>query len=475
MRKIKRPLCGIGVAFMLIAAACGQKPGVYKLGAPAGAAGGAVAVNPEGQPIDAAGNPLVDAEGNPLAGGGSTTTTNGGTTGTGPGAEGDGGGDDGGGGGTTDGGAPTGGDSTGVEDDVIRIGMHAPITGAAPVPAPSFEKGQDLYWEWLESQNRSVNGRRVEVFGHNDEFNPSVAVAECKEMVQQERVFMIVGIAGADQIQACARYAATVGVPYISAGVTEQVVDQLPNYFAVWMSYAQQGPLLVDFMVTKLGAKDEKNAMVRFNTPGFEDGHDAWVAAMSRAGAPVTYDRAVSKTAGTTDAQTVATELCQRDIDNAYILTSPTFFIQLANAAISQCRIQYTGVGLTMTIDTVASAACRNNNSIHGARFLSPFPAYVDSNRFDPNFRRAGGTDDIMFGLWGISKHLEALLKLPGRNLTRERLMYFAERSPKISTGVLPNIDFSPTDHFGGSEMHLSRADCSRNIWVTEQAFVGDF
>jgi ABC-type branched-subunit amino acid transport system substrate-binding protein len=463
------------VIALMIAAACGQKPEVYKLGAPAGAGGQAAAE--AGGALDAAGNPIAGSDtdfGSGSTGpGSSTTTTTGGSNGTG-----DDGGDDTGGDvppGSVAPGEPTGGNSTGVEDKVIRIGMHAPITGAAPVPASSFDKGKDLYWKWLEDQDKSVNGRSVQVFGHNDEFDPSVAVQECQEMVEEEKVFLIIGVAGADQIARCAQYANSVGVPYISAGVTETGVNNLATYFAIWASYKQQAPLVVDYLVEKLGARGEKNGMVYFNTPGFLDGRAAWEAEMDEAGAPVDYMRAVPKNAGQTDAATVATDLCQQQIKNVNVLTSPTFFIQLANEAQRQCTLQYVGVGLTMTIDTVASVACRNRSSINGARFMSPFPAYVDSNRFDQNFRKAGGTDDIMFGLWGMSKILHQMFLEPGRNLTRERFMWHVQRMGKISTGVLPDVQFSPTDHFGGAQMHLNRADCSRNIWTTEIPFFGGF
>lgn len=472
-----RLICLGALIAMMVAAACGQKPEVYKLGAPAGAAGEA-AVGGSGVVLDEEGNPITgsDSLGGSSAVGGpgsSTTTTNGGGSGD------DGGGDDGGGDDDVPDpiapGEPSGGDSTGVEEKVIRIGIHAPITGAAPVPAPSFDKGKDLYWNWLKSQNKSIFGRTVEVYGHNDEFDPSVAVQECQEMVEDEKVFLIIGVAGADQITRCAQYANSVGVPYISAGVTENGVNTLSTYFAIWASYKAQAPLLVDYMTTKLGAKGERNGMVYFNTPGFLDGRAAWEDAMSDAGASVDYMRAVPKNAGQTDAATVATDLCQQQIKNVNVLASPTFFIQLANEAERQCDIQWVGVGLTMTIDTVASVACRNRSSINNAKFLSPFPAYVDSNRFDPDFRKAGGTDDIMFGLWGMSKILHQMLLKPGKNLTRERFMYHVQNMGKISTGVLPDVQFSPTDHFGGTEMHLSRADCARNVWTTEIPFFGGF
>lgn len=461
------------------AAACGQKPGVAEQPVPGFAAAGGLegaVVDPEtGEIIDPETGEVIDPETGEIIGTtgdttGSTESDTGGDTGQDTPSDTDGDTP------TDEGGAPSGGDATGVTDDSITIGIHAPITGAAPVPSQSFERGKSLYFEFMEREGKSLSGRDVRVVSRNDNYQPSQAVAVCKEMVEQEKAFLLFGVAGTDQIQACARYANSVRVPYLSGGVTEIGVDTLPFYFAMWMSYKQQGPLLADMMAAKLGATGEANAMVRFNAPTFQDAHDAYMAGMQQQGAPVEYDKAVSKNATASDAQTVATEMNQRGINNAYILTSPTWFIQLAQAATNQgYKPTYTGVGLSMGIDTVASVACRNNGSIDGARFLNPFPAYVDSNRFDPDFRRAGGTDDIMFGLWGASKVIWQMMSFPEKELTRERFVWFVERAPTIKTGVLSDIKYSPTNHFGGTAMHLVRADCGQGRWVTEESFKNRF
>jgi ABC-type branched-subunit amino acid transport system substrate-binding protein len=454
---------------MLSAAACGQKEGVADqaaglTGLPAGAV-----IDPEtGAIIDPETGEIIDPETGEVIDSGTTdgtTTTDGDEV-----ANND---DDGDSPSGSD--APSGGNATGVTASSIKIGIHAPITGAAPVPSQSFQKGKDLYWNYLKSKNLTINGRNVEVVFRNDNYNPSQAVTACREMVEDEKVFLLVGVAGTDQIQACAKYAASVGVPYVSAGVTEIGLETLPNYFAIWLTYAQQGPLLADLLVDQLGAAGEKNGFVWFNTPTFRDGHDSFVSAMGKKGANVDYDKPVAKTAGASEAQAIATELNQRQIDNVHILTSPTFFIQLAQAAVNQgYRPQWVGYGLTKGIDTVANVACRNSQSINNARFLSPFPAYYDSNKFDSNFRSAGGTDDIMFGLWGMSKVVGEMLKAPGKDLSRERFVHYNRNAKTYKTGVNPDVAFNGGT-LGGTSMHLLRADCSNNRYVTEASFKTDF
>lgn len=380
---------------------------------------------------------------------------------------------------------PTGGDTTGVTDEVIKIGVHAPITGAAPVPSDSATKGAQVYWRWLEENGQKVLGRRVEVIIKNDQYNPSHAVAVCKEMVEKDKVFLLAGSAGTDQIQACARYAETVGVPYISAGVTEVGLSNLSTYFAVSMSYPDQGPLMADFLIEELGAADESNAIVYFNTQNFIDGKDAFVDAMEAQGIEV-YQRAVSKTAGTSEAQAVTTDLAQRGIENVNVLLAPVFFLQmLQTSGSSGYHPQWVAPGIQMTFDTVATVGCRNG-SLDGAKMFAPFPAWIDSDKFDPDFRRAvaaiypeennGNGDDFMWLGWSGSKQIHGMLELVGENLTRERFMYYLERARGLTNGIAPELNFSPDDHWGADAVHVSEARCDVDQrWHTLMTHKSDF
>jgi hypothetical protein len=156
-------------------------------------------------------------------------------------------------------------------------------------------------------------------------------------------------------------------------------------------------------------------------------------------------------------------------------LTSPTFFIQLAAQTSQQNYYpQWVGVGLTMTIDTVANAACANRNSIDKAKFFAPVPAYANADQFDKEFRAAGGTDDIQFMGWGIAKVIGELLKKPGKGLTRENFLFETAKTNGLSTGVLPEVSFGG-DNFGGTAMHLNQANCGARRWETIKPFAKSF
>jgi ABC-type branched-subunit amino acid transport system substrate-binding protein len=476
-------LCAVAVT-----TACGQKPGVSDQSQPplpvTFALPPGASVDPEtGNIVDSSGTVIGnvgDADPSSFTGDTSGTSVSSSNDGTGP----DGGDDNA----PPSTGAPVAGDTTGVTKSTITIGAHAPLTGAAPVPSDSAHKGNSLWWEWLKETDRTINGRSVDAVLKNDNYNPSQAVAVCKEMVERDKVFLLYGFAGTDQIQACARYAASVGVPYLSVGVTEYGLDTLANYFAVSLSYAEQAPLLVDMMKTKLGAAREKNGMLRFDTPNFEDAHDAFVANMRDAKMSVVYDRAVGKNAGSAEAQTVVQEMKATGVQNVYVLTSPVWFLQVLQAARTQdYSPQWIGVGITKALDSVASVGCRSG-TINGAKFFSPYPAWADIDRFDADFKKAIRTvypekeegDDIMLIPWGIAKILDELLSAPGRDLSRQSFVAAAQKQRDIRTGVYPAVTFSADDHFGGTQVHLNEAQCSGykagdNRWHTIQSFVSDF
>jgi branched-chain amino acid transport system substrate-binding protein len=452
-------------AFALLTAACGQYPGVHE---------DAVA---SGQ-IPAAGTTGLATDPGALPTGGGATGTGGGTgtgttapTGTGTTATGTTGTTEtgtGGKGGKTATAPAGGGTTTGVTSNSIKIGIHAPLTGAAPLKAESFDKGKDLYW--LKGSNGKpvvIHGRRVEVVFQDDQYNPSHARAVCQQMAEEQQVFLLVGGGGTDQIQACAQYAASKGIPYLSAGVTEKGLNTLPNYFAISMSYADQAALLAKYMKANAGALGwggdaAKVAVVATNTPNFDDAVASFTQALPGAKVirPEKNERGSS----------MAGQLCTGVIKNyevVFPLTAPTYFIEMAGA--SKCNPRYVGVGVTMGLNTVASTGCRTGG-LADSRFFSPAPAFADSQKYDPRFRAAGGSDDIMWLIWGLSATLHQLFDKAGPNLTREGFIASTSRAT-VKSGVYPDLRYTPTNHFGASQVHILRADCGSGQFVTEQAF----
>ncbi len=455
---------------LLFTAGCGQKAGVSQLG-----------VGPGGQAAQAGGAGLGAAGGGGLGAGGGALGAGGGGGGLGggggslagggsaAGGGGSGGGLGGGGGaGGAGGGSPAGGNTTGVTADTIRIGVHAPVTGAAAIPQQSFERAVGVYFDHLNRQG-GIYGRQVEVIFEDDGFDPNKARTECKKMAEQDQVFLLIGGAGADQIDACARYAAAMGVPYLSAGVHETrpglgPLSNLPTYFALSLTYEQQVPLLARLVKSQFSG--DNVALIVADNDSLDNFYaKADSAVGSVAGDNFTLSRRIPKNT-TSDAPAIGTAICQSQAEAVVWNASPSSLLNVAKSM--PCQVTFVGPGLTNGLNVVTQVGCPN---VDGALFYSPFPG-MDVMRQDAEFVKAyqasnGGAqpDDIGAALYGVEKVVGAMLAKTGKDLTREAFMQTIAREKAFATGVYPPTNF--TSRFGGTAMNLLQADCGKQEYVT--------
>lgn len=469
---------------LAVTAACGQKVGVAGTLAGSGGAPGTVAANGAVVGgVDANGNPVpgtVAGGGAALGGGGTvagggTTLSGGGTTGAGGGA-GTGGGT---GGGTGNGGGGNGlgtvpppaegpGDTTGVTDTTIKIGVHAPVTGAAAIPQQSFQRAVGVYFDAI-NRTGGINGRKVQVIFKDDGFDPNRARTECKRLAEQDKVFLLIGGGGADQIDACARYAATAGVPYLSAGVHETrpglgSLANLPTYFALSLTYEQQIPLLIRTAKTSFGK--DKVALVVADNDSLNNFYTIAEAGMKSAfGGNLALARRIPKNT-TSDAPAIATGICQSGAKAVVWNASPSTLLNVAKSM--ACSVVFIGPGLSNGLNIVTQVGCPN---VNGALFYSPFPG-MDIMRGDNAFVSAyrnkndgSAPDDIGAAMYGMEKLVGEILRATGKNLSRQSFMQTIAKVKNFNTGVYPATNF--TSRFGGTAMHLLKADCNKQEYIT--------
>ena len=524
MRPTTLRTTALAAALALALTACGQKPGVHVDGSVALAEGAAPAAPGATQPLDAGTAPSTTT---------GTTGTTAGTTGTSSSAP--SGGDslaagtstqaggtagaqapagsnqaepapadqgassaDGQGASTNDGAQPAqrtpqGSDRTGVADDTLTLAIHAPVTGAAPLPTTSFEKSGDLYWKYLtQIKKQTVLGRHnVQVLFRDDKYSPDSARQVCREL--SAKAFLVVGGGGTDQIQACGQLAQVAHFPYFSPGVTETGLAGNPWYFASSMTYKQQGRLLAQYVKNNPDGIDTlagnpKVAAIVTNTSNFDDAVAGWEAGVKATG--LNYDRTLRHPKGDTSwYASYAQQLKADGVQVVYINTSPVDYIRFAQVADEQFDYnpQYVGVGITMGLNAVLGAGCKDGDPharVGDGIFFSPFFGLDEAHKRVPEFFQAGQqlgkpTDDIALALWGIAAQQDALFhryqQTFGNDLTREDFRALVESTPSLKTPVFPLVGYSSQQHFGGQQVHVLRADCSATQYRTLRSFASSF
>jgi ABC-type branched-subunit amino acid transport system substrate-binding protein len=285
------------------------------------------------------------------------------------------------------------------------------------------------------------------------------------------------GAAGSEQITACARYANSMNVPYLSAGVNEDGLTGLRSYFATSQTYVQQNPILISYMTNKLNKT--KLAIVLNNTPALNETGQSVLKLAKAAGLNVVRDSRISKNASDSELLSEANALRSSGAEVVYLITSPVNFIKLATNGQAQAyNPVYMGPGISNGINIVAEAGCP---AIGAAKFLSPFPQLDVIDQLDPDYQKSyqkyngGKGDDIGLAEWGLNKVVGAMLQASGKDLSRQSFMAALESGKEFATNVYPVVSYNGSIRFGAKSSHLLEADCSERRFKTIAQFTTGF
>ena len=156
----------------------------------------------------------------------------------------------------------TGETSQGVTDTEIKIANTAAVSGAyAPVGVP-FNAGIQAYLDYVNDAG-GIGGRKITFLHKDDEFDPVKGKAYLQEMVEDEKVFAIVGHFGTPVVAATVDDLKEYGIPavYFATGIGQLYAENATtneegyNIFPVQPIYTTEGQIMVARGVGTFGAK----------------------------------------------------------------------------------------------------------------------------------------------------------------------------------------------------------------------------
>ena len=145
----------------------------------------------------------------------------------------------------------------GITKDKVLIGTFQALSGPVAYIGLSMRKGMDAYFNWVNA-NGGVYGRKIELLVADDQFNPAKTVVEVKRMVEQDKVFSIVGGLGTPGCLAVMKYLNDSKVPFVYQGSgalglavppNKYIFSVQPNYYSV------EGPIVAKYLARNLGYK----------------------------------------------------------------------------------------------------------------------------------------------------------------------------------------------------------------------------
>lgn len=145
----------------------------------------------------------------------------------------------------------------GITDKEILVGIVGPQTGPTAI-YDSSRKGVEAYFKYV-NENGGVNGRELKLVAYDNQGEPGKTVQVVKRLVEQDKVYALVGNVGTVANLAVFDYYQEKGVPVImpGTGAGQLVNPPVKNVLGLSViNYAVEAKLLLDYAVNNIGAKE---------------------------------------------------------------------------------------------------------------------------------------------------------------------------------------------------------------------------
>lgn len=178
---------------------------------------------------------------------------------------------------------PSGTGTPGVFDDRVVFGQSAAFSGPAQALGINMNLGIRAAFEEANS-NGGIHGRMLELTTRDDAYEPEAAITNTQALIEDERVFALIGAVGTPTSRSATPVAAEAAIPYVApftgAGFLRN--DDWDNIVNLRASYAQETEEMVERLTTDLGVT---RIAVMFQDDSFgRAGYNGALAALERRG-----------------------------------------------------------------------------------------------------------------------------------------------------------------------------------------------
>ena len=350
-------------------------------------------------------------------------------------------------------GAVIAGETTGLTDTAIKVGVMGPFTGNAS----SYSKtqiGLMAYFKHINDQG-GINGRKFEIVQEDTACAPAKGIAAAKKLVHQDKVFYLHGNSCSGVAMAVKPTVAPTGIPWIIAhAVNPKItmpVNEKKSIFHGVPAGPAYGSTMGKFVMSKPGVK--RIAMVTHTNDWAKAYCDPAIEVIKASGGEIIETLALER--GQTDATAQVLKLKQAKPDFILgCLYEAETVIFLRDAKKYGVRIPVMGTAGTDLENTLERLG--DPDAVKDYYVLHAFVDKVDGPKmkkwndiilkYYPNETITG------FSAVSMASGVAAVnaLKAAGRDLTRSKFIAELDNIKGLKTGILAcDITWSSTDRHG--------------------------
>ncbi len=343
----------------------------------------------------------------------------------------------------------------GVTADRILLGQSVALTGPAAQLGIQMRNGIKAYLDYINAKG-GVNGRKIELTTLDDGYEPARTVPNTKKLIEQDKVFALVGYVGTPTSVPAIPVFTEARVPFIGpfTGAESLRVPFNRYIFHVRASYYDETDKIVEQVVSTGG----KNIAVFYQNDGYgQAGLKGVELATQKRNMKIS-------TLATVERNTVKVEEAVKKIDAA----KPDAVVMIsAYTACAEFIRQMKKAGSTATFYNVSfvgssalAEALGNDGPGVAISQVVPYPwgtAVPVVKEYQQLSEKAGFKDYNFSAIEGflVAKVVVEGLRRAGKTLTREAFIGAMEKMQDVDLGGF-YIGYSPTNHAGSKFVDLT-------------------
>ena len=144
-------------------------------------------------------------------------------------------------------------DETGVSENRILLGQAAALAGPSSALGQGMRQGILAAFAEINARG-GVHGRKLELISRDDGYDPDRSMAQTTELIEQDKVFALIGAVGTPTTAATVPIAQAKGVPFIGpfSGAAFLRTPDLHNVVNIRASYAAEAEAWIKHLTEDL-------------------------------------------------------------------------------------------------------------------------------------------------------------------------------------------------------------------------------
>lgn len=367
----------------------------------------------------------------------------------------------------------------GITADKILVGTTGAQQGALAFIGKPYFDGMKAYFAKVNEAG-GIEGRKIELTVLEDEFKPENAIANVQKLINDDKVFSLVGLFGTPGVKASIPTVQESGIPavYFATGATAPTKAG-ENFFPVQPNYTTEGKLMAmyandHFKANKIAVIYQSDDVGLDGLGGFKEGLKAY-GADSKLVAELSFD------AGATDytAQVAKAKEAGADLIVCYALSG----------GVSGVLKEMEKIGLTSTpilvpypnvsdsfVAANKEAAPKAIENLYGMGWVDMTrPAVQDMvdavNKYVPGADINAYTISGWIAAETFYKGLEIAVKNVGIDHLSWKAYIEAMGELNYTEGIIPKIAYPNGERIGVSNMCLTEVE--GDTWVNKTDYLG--